>query len=109
MASVSTLAALVLDLYVARQQSRRGVYRLHDLDTKPQPVATRGPYTDEGQTYGAGGLDAPRRSEIWDESAPRPSMGPYNEEFQKPMLQEGGYAAPGEQYRYDTGYHGREA
>lgn len=94
--SVSTIAALGLDIYVRRQQTMRGVYRLHDIDTKPQ-----GAFTDGG--YGQGGLAAPRESSAWEE--PRPSIGPYSEQSE-PMFENKGYAVPEHQHSYDTGYHG---
>ncbi|KAK4540749.1 hypothetical protein LTR36_008964 [Oleoguttula mirabilis] len=98
---VSTLAALCLDIYVRRQQTRRGVYRLQDLDAK-RPEATRGPFTDE-HDYAQGGLEEPRVSEAWE--APRPSIGPYSEQSDK-QVQQQGYALPEQQFEYDTGYHG---
>ncbi|KAK0783893.1 hypothetical protein LTS16_002800 [Friedmanniomyces endolithicus] len=109
---VSTLAALGLDIYVRRQQTRRGVYRLHDLDTKARPEATRGPFTDEveahqnGDGYAHGGLqqDDSRESLAWEE--PRPSIGPYAEQGDKPRMQAGGYAVPEAQFEYDTQYRG---
>lgn len=100
--SLSTIAALVLDFYVRRQQTMRGVYRLHDIDTKSRPDASRGPFTDVGG-YGQGGLAAPRESSAWEE--PRPSMGPYSERAE-PMFENKGYAVPEDQFAYDTVYHG---
>ena len=101
--SVSTLAALCLDIYVRRQHTRRGVYRLHDIDNKRRPEATRGPFTDEDHQHPQGGLAAPRESEAWE--TPRPSMGPYSEQGDKQVLNQG-YAVPEDQFNYDTGYHG---
>ncbi|KAK5133869.1 hypothetical protein LTR08_007200 [Meristemomyces frigidus] len=93
---ISTLAALALDFHVRRQQTRRGVYRLHDLDGK-RPAATRGPFTDADAAE-------PRESEAWE--APRPSMGPYSEQGEKQAPQQGGYAVPEQQFEYDTAYSG---
>ncbi|KAK5680092.1 hypothetical protein LTS10_008042 [Elasticomyces elasticus] len=104
---VSTLAALGLDIYVRRQQTRRGVYQLHDLDTKARPEATRGPFTDEAATHGSyehsGLREEPRESLAWEE--PRPSMGPYSEMGDK-RGQAGGYAVPEAQFDYNTQYQG---
>ncbi|EME88268.1 uncharacterized protein MYCFIDRAFT_62733 [Pseudocercospora fijiensis CIRAD86] len=58
-----------------------------------RPVATRGPFTDDGHQ---GSL--PRESEAWE--APRPSLGPYSERGH------GEYTVPDQQFEYDTGYHG---
>ena len=93
--SISTIAAFILDIYVFRQQTRRGVYRLHDLDSKQRPQATRGPFTDDV------GVNEPRESEAWE--APRVSVGPYTEDARR---QKHGYAVPDNQFEYDTGYHG---
>jgi len=100
---LSTLAALCLDIYVRRQQTRRGIYKLHDLDSKHRPEATRGPFTDEDAQYASRDLHEPRDSEAWE--APRPSMGPYAEQGDKQMQQQG-YAVPEQQFDYDTGYQG---
>lgn len=98
---LSTISALVLDIYVRRQQTMRGVYRLHDVDTKPRAVTGNGPFTDGG--YGQSGLAAPRESSAWEE--PRASMGPYSEQAE-PMFENKGYTVPEDQHSYDTGYHG---
>lgn len=99
---LSTLAALCLDFHVRRKNNKRGMYRLHDLDNKPpQSGAPRGPFTDEGHGYGAGGLAEPRHSDAWEE--PRPSMGPYGEQGGRSQQ---GYALPESQFEYDTGYYG---
>ncbi|KAK5108434.1 hypothetical protein LTR62_008321 [Meristemomyces frigidus] len=98
---LSTAAALGLDLYVRRQQTKRGVYRLQDLDNK-RPEATRGPYTDENAIG-----EEPRESVAWEE--PRPSMGPYSEQADLGDLGAGhsqGYSVPEGQFGYDTQYHG---
>lgn len=78
------------------------MYRLHDLDTKPQQSgAPRGPFTDDGPSYGSGGIAEPRESDAWE--APRPSMGPYSEQ----SGQRHGYAVPEGQFDYDdTRYYG---
>lgn len=106
---MSTLAALGLDVYVYRLQNRRGLYKLHDLDTKPRPEATAGPFTDRDDRYASGGLEEPRESEAWEE--PRPSVGPYNEQstVDTKKLGQQGYAIPDGQFEYDTGYHGGHA
>lgn len=96
---LSTIAALALDIYVRRQQTMRGVYRLHDLpDTKTRPNASAGPFTE-------GAYGQARESSAWEE--PRPSMGPYSERAE-PMFENkaGGYSVPEDQFQYDTGYHG---
>lgn len=103
---VSTLAAFVLDIYVRRQQTRRGIYRLQDLETKGRPEATRGPFTDEEHSYDQGGVAEPRESEAWD-AHPRPSMGPYEESADTEKRKDG-YAVPENQFEYDTGYHGAD-
>lgn len=72
-------------MYVRRQQTRRGIYRLQEIDVK-RPEATHGPFTEKGQSYAAGGLAAPRESDVWEDS--RPSMGPYNEQSEKYMAEE---------------------
>jgi hypothetical protein len=101
--SISTIAALCLDFYVRRKNNKRGMYRLHDIDAKQQQQsgAPRGPFTDEGHGYGAGGIAEPRESEAWE--APRPSVSPYGEQSSQPH----GYAVPEQQFLTDdTGYHG---
>lgn len=114
--SLSTLAALFLDLHVWRQSSRRGIYRLQDIDSKPRADAVRGPFTDDnslqqaqypGQAYASGGLAEPRESEAWEE--PRPSLGTYAERGGDHLEQRGkiGYNAPEEQHDYDAGYRVR--
>ena len=100
---ISTMAALCLDFYVRRKNNKRGIYRLHDIDTKQQQHsgAPRGPFTDEGYGYGAGGIAEPRESEAWE--APRPSVSPYGEQSRQPQ----GYAVPEAQFlTSDTGYYG---
>ena len=99
--SVSTLAALGLDIYVRRKQTSRGIYRLHDMDGKRASQLGGEPFFD-GRGYAAGGLAAPRESGIWEES--RRSTGPYNEQSEK-LVQEEDYAHP-QVGKYDTGYHG---
>ena len=106
MHSVSTLAALGLDIYVRRKQTSRGIYRLQELDSKKRPEATRGPSTDATQVYGASGLAGSKFSEIWEE--PRLSTGPYSEQSDR-LIREGGYSQPEEFGSYDTGYHGGHA
>lgn len=92
--TISTLCALCLDFYVRRQNTRRGIYRLHDIDTK-RPEATRGPFTDDEAL--------PRESEAWE--APRPSMGPYGEQSDSKHMQQQGYAVPDGQFGgYGGGY-----
>ena len=122
MSSLSTLAALALDIYVHRQQTRRCIYRLHDLDSKSKPKqrrpeATRGPFTDDvDDDYNINNskqAGEPRESEAWE--APRPSIGPYDELSRETLAavpsrqQPHGYAVPENQFRYDTGYHGGHA
>ncbi|KAK3111975.1 hypothetical protein LTR53_012226 [Teratosphaeriaceae sp. CCFEE 6253] len=111
---VSTLAALGLDIYVRRQQTSRGIYKLHDLDhhhpdSKSRPDATRGPFTDEaGPQYAHGGLGESRDSLAWEE--PRASIGPYSESAEMGGTGQGrgqGYAVPEDQFGgYDTQYKG---
>ncbi|KAF2726184.1 hypothetical protein K431DRAFT_280211 [Polychaeton citri CBS 116435] len=101
---LSTLAALGLDIYVRRQQTARGVYRLQEIDTK-RPTAAHGPFTDPEQSYDQGGLQPHRDSEAW-ESNPRPSIGPYGEAGDSKQMANSGYAVPENQFDYDTGYHG---
>lgn len=101
--SISTIAALCLDFYVRRKNNKRGMYRLHDIDAKQQQQsgAPRGPFTDEGHGYGAGGIAEPRESEAWE--APRPSVSPYGEQSRQTQ----GYAVPEQQFLTDdTGYYG---
>ena len=100
---VSTLAALGLDIYVRRKQTSRGIYKLQEIDAKKRPEATRGPFTDDGQSYAAGVHSGSKFSEVWEE--PRPSMGPYSEQSDK-LAQQGGYSNIDEIGAYDTGYHG---
>jgi hypothetical protein len=101
---ISTIAALCLDFYVRRKNNKRGMYRLHDIDAKQQQQqsgAPRGPFTDEGHGYGAGGIAEPRESEAWE--APRPSVSPYGEQSR----QTHGYSVPEQQFLTDdTGYYG---
>ncbi|RMY98152.1 hypothetical protein D0860_08558 [Hortaea werneckii] len=110
---LSTIAAFALDIYVRRQQTRRGIYRLHDLDAKQRPEAAprglSGAATDSNAGYGHGGLAEPRESEAWEE--PRPSMGPYDSVHvdESGFAQRGGYGLPAAQFEYDTGYHGGHA
>lgn len=95
--SVSTIAALGLDIYVQRQQTRRGIYRLHDMDGKrDHSTAAQGPFAD---------VHEPERREsgVWDE--PRLPMGPYGEQGDS-KVQQRGYAVPENQFDYDTGYGG---
>ncbi|KAK3711415.1 hypothetical protein LTR37_009594 [Vermiconidia calcicola] len=101
---VSTLAALGLDIYVRRKQTSRGMYRLQDVDVKNRPEPTRGPFTDDGPTYGSAALSAPRESGVWGEE-PRRSTGPYNEQ-PVGLDHNGGYSHPEEFGKYDTGYRG---
>ncbi|KAK3678571.1 hypothetical protein LTR78_001869 [Recurvomyces mirabilis] len=111
---LSTAAALVLDIYVRRRQTKRGIYRLQDLDTK-QPEASRGPYTDNNGEREVDHANEPRESLAWEE--PRPSMGPYSEQGHQAEQQgfsdlgdmgnsRQGYAVPEAQFGYDTQYHG---
>ena len=96
---LSTIAATILDIYVHRKQTRRGIYRLHDVDSKRRSQANE-PFFD-GQGYGQGGLAAPRESGIWEE--PRRSMGPYSEQSDELVHEED----PGHpKFGRDTGYHG---
>lgn len=100
---LSTIAALILDIYVRRNQTVRGVYRLHDIDAKPLTGGGNRGFADAGG-YGQGGLAAPRESSAWEE--PRPSIGPYSEQAE-PMFENKGYTVPEGQFGgYDTGYHG---
>lgn len=101
--SLSTIAALILDIYVRRQQTSRGVYRLHDME-KPRGTGSTAALASGG--YGQGGLAAPRESSAWEE--PRPSIGPYSERAE-PMFENKGYDVPQDQFAYDTGYHGHGA
>ncbi|TKA26821.1 hypothetical protein B0A50_04267 [Salinomyces thailandicus] len=98
---LSTLAALGLDIYVRRQQTRRGIYRLHDLDAKRQPERTRGPFTD------AAAIPDSRESDAWED--PRLSIEPYGEQSTSDRVERQGYALPDDQFEYDTGYHGGHA
>lgn len=91
--SLATTAALILDFYVFRANTRRGVYKLHDLDSKGRPQVPRGAQFTE---------EEPRESTAWE--APRPSMGPYSSE--REGEQSHAYATPENQFDYDTGYHG---
>lgn len=102
--SVSTLAATCLNIYVRRQQTRRGVYRLQDIDNKHRPNATRGPFTDDVGATGAAGsglMAEPRESEAWE--APRPYR-----EGGEGYGQAPGYSVPEGQvlYSHDTAYQG---
>ncbi|KAF7196541.1 hypothetical protein HII31_02269 [Pseudocercospora fuligena] len=91
---ISTIAAFILDILVWRKNTRLGRHmRLHDLPDYKRPVATRGPFTDDGHQESLS-----RESEAWE--APRPSLGPYSER------EHGGYTVPDQQFEYDTGYHG---
>ena len=98
------MAALCLDFYVRRKNNKRGMYRLHDIDAKQQQQqsgAPRGPFTEEGHGYGAGGIAEPRESEAWEAS--RPSVSPYGEQSRQPQ----GYSVPEAQFLTDdTGYYG---
>lgn len=103
--SISTIAALGLDFYVRRKNNKRGMYRLHDIDTKQQQQqqsgAPRGPFTEDGHGYGSGGIAEPRDSEAWE--APRPSVEPHAGQSRQPQ----GYAVPEAQFDYDdTRYYG---
>ncbi|GAB7362484.1 hypothetical protein MBLNU230_g2805t2 [Neophaeotheca triangularis] len=101
---LSTLAALALDCAVLRTNSRRGMYKLHDLDNKPRPTATRGPFTDEDHGYAVGGLQEPRESTAWE--APRPSGSAYEAPDGNKNMASQGYSVPEHQFDYDTGYRG---
>ncbi|WPG98393.1 Hypothetical protein R9X50_00118300 [Acrodontium crateriforme] len=108
--TISTIGALILDVYVFRTQTRRGVYRqtLHALDPKLRPKATRGPLTDDDDTntkYTSGGFDTELRERTTLQADRRPSMGPYGEQSEQ-MLADSGYRVPEQQFAYDTGYHG---
>lgn len=92
--SVSTIAALGLDIYVRRQQTRRGIYRLQDMDGK----------AGEG-TFPAETGNERRESKVWD--APRLSMDPYGEPSES-SVQLQGYSVPENQFDYDTGYGGHQ-
>lgn len=101
---LSTVAALALDCAVLRTDSRRGMYKLHDLDNKARPEATRGPFTDENQAYSAGGSSELRESTAWD--APRPSVSPYDVMSGNKHMANQGYSVPEQQFEYDTDYRG---
>ncbi|SMQ49685.1 unnamed protein product [Zymoseptoria tritici ST99CH_3D7] len=91
---LSTLAAFILDIYVHRNQTRRGVYRLHDMENKRQLVGAAAPFSRDSRL--------PRESSEWEE--PRPSMGPYGDnvpDAARPL-----YTMPEGQFQYETGYHG---
>lgn len=104
--SVSTLAALALDIYVYRQQNRLGIYRLQSLDQKSRPEAIRGPFTDDS-AYEVGVFAAgPRESEAWE---PPRSFAQYAERTGDKSIEQQGYAVPEAQFEYDTGYHGGHA
>lgn len=83
--SVSTLAALALDLSVRRQQTSRGIYRLPDTDVKI-PADHR--------------ADAFSLGEWYTQKTPR-------EEQSEVLIRSDEYVVPAVQFRYhDTGYYG---
>lgn len=93
--SISTIAALGLDIYVHRQQTRSGIYRLPDVDDNKG--ASRDPNAEA----------EPRESGAWD--APRLPMGPYGEQADSKVHQhQRGYSVPENQFDYDTGYSGHQ-
>ncbi|PPJ53650.1 hypothetical protein CBER1_00799 [Cercospora berteroae] len=96
---ISTIAAFLLDIWVHRKNTSRGMYTLQELDHKNRPNAVRGPFTDLDHDENRPG--SPRESSAWE--APRNSMGPYGEqpELRAPRH---GYAVPEGQFGYDTGY-----
>ncbi|KAK4989709.1 hypothetical protein LTR50_003034 [Elasticomyces elasticus] len=129
---VSTLCALGLDIYVRRQQTLRGVYRLQDIhhDTKPHPPAVRGPFTDDD--------DDDDNNNSYSKPPAHPPHAPYNTPYDtaahqrrdsdifeparayadRPgaagvdgtaMRKKQGYSVPEDQFGYDTGYHGGHA
>ncbi|EON68614.1 hypothetical protein W97_07872 [Coniosporium apollinis CBS 100218] len=88
---VSTLLALLLDLYVFRQATKRGMYNaMEDLDSKRSP------------TPNLEGMRSQEFLDVNDEhplSAQRPAKAP----------KQSGYEMPAEQFEYDTGYYGGHA
>jgi hypothetical protein len=93
--SVSTLAALLLDVYVFKRATARGKYnQMEDFDNKQTMPGHNQPersYNDV-PSYNASGSAinlAPQRP-LQLTKAPRPT----------------GYAVPEEQFSYDTGYNG---
>lgn len=96
--SISTAAALVLDVYVLRRSLRRGRYnQMQDLDDK------RGfPLQDNGAWRTSTEDLVPREPP----HAARMVGGQHNGEESRNMLQQK-YELPEEQFgRYDTEYHG---
>lgn len=94
--SVSTLAALLLDVYVFKRATARGKYnQMEDFDNKQAMPGHNVPerlYND-APLYNASGSAinlAPQRPLQLTNKAPRPT----------------GYAVPEEQFSYDTGYNG---
>ena len=99
--SLSTLAALGLDIYVRRQHTRLGIYQLQNPDVKRGPDATHGPFTDLPS-----GSSERRESGAWEE--PRASIGPYSEQPSHTQAQSRGYGVPENQFEYDTAYRGHD-
>lgn len=86
----STLAALLLDIYVFKRSTRRGKYnQMMDVDTKRS---------------GPGPQQSPWSTHIED---PDVEQRPYSDQRAKKSPGQTGYALPAEQFAYDdTGYHG---
>lgn len=89
-ASASTLAALLLDIYVFKRSTRRGKYnQMMDVDTKRS---------------GPGPQQSPWSTHVED---PDVEQRPYSDQRTKKSPGQTGYALPAEQFAYDdTGYHG---
>jgi hypothetical protein len=99
--SVSTLAALFLDIYVLRTATRLGRYnQMNDIDHKTPYQAPRA-FEDEAFPAGRGSTD------VWahdSEHIEQPK--PFNDQAKIASNVRAGYEVPEEQFNYDTGYHG---
>lgn len=102
--SVSTLAALILDIHVLRRNNRRGKYnQMQDLDRKAQHPAQGSSSRDSTEIWGSDSMDVDRThpsARVMDAPprmyADQPRSGSNTD----------GYEVPQEQFNYDTGYHG---
>lgn len=96
--SVSTLAALLLDVYVFKRATVRGKYnQMQDLDNKgPMPGYNQSerPYNDSRShdAFGSAINLAPQK--------------PFGAQVSGKVPHQKGYEMPAEQFAYDTGYQG---
>nr|POE64908.1 hypothetical protein CFP56_65866 [Quercus suber] len=118
--SLTTCAALLLDLYVWRHGSRRGMYRLQDSDRKPlRADATHGAFTDdyddedENDEEGFAGASSSNRNSTQARTGQKPyamrdlrqHSSTTRQEEEEDGADQSGYAGVAAHDDEDTGYH----